>query len=162
MNCVPHYDPGLLSISYFSNLEGLQLFDPQTNSWIDGPVASGTEEGEIWVMWLGEAAVKASKKPVKAGIHRVIYPSKPTPRVTLWYEVCTVKQATEPEDRYINSSQVQVPNIVDSKPISVGKDEKVVDILQKIERKRGIPRSKIARVDDFFKIWLKIVMKKKK
>ena len=33
MNCVPHYDPGLLSLSILSTVEGLQLLDPTSNQW---------------------------------------------------------------------------------------------------------------------------------
>ncbi|CAF1467501.1 unnamed protein product [Adineta ricciae] len=35
VNCVPHYDPGLFSISVLSTHEGLQLKDMTTNQWID-------------------------------------------------------------------------------------------------------------------------------
>jgi len=107
VNCVPHYDPGLLSISFFSDNEGLQLFDPTTQKWVDGPLTSTTA-----VIWLGEAALKASKKkPLKAGVHRVIYPKNRKPRLTMWYEVCTVKQATE-QEKYFSSKMVSIPNLV--------------------------------------------------
>ena len=33
MNCVPHYDPGLLSLSILSTVEGLQLLDRKTDKW---------------------------------------------------------------------------------------------------------------------------------
>ena len=41
MNCVPHYDPGLLSISFLSTHEGLQLKDPATDSWFAGTKVEG-------------------------------------------------------------------------------------------------------------------------
>jgi hypothetical protein len=36
VNCVPHFDPGLLSISFLSSAEGLQLQDPATGAWFAG------------------------------------------------------------------------------------------------------------------------------
>ena len=33
MNCVPHADPGLLSLSILSTAEGLELQDPATQQW---------------------------------------------------------------------------------------------------------------------------------
>jgi len=152
VNCVPHYDPGLLSVSFYSNNEGLQLLDVRTNKWIDGP--NNTLEGQrnIAVVWLGEAAVKATNGAVKAGVHRVIYPTNGMPRLTSWYEMCTVKQATEPEDKYLNTEKVIVPNLAkEAQQVEVKKGEKVVDVLKKIERTRGVPMSKAPRIDDFFK-----------
>ncbi len=152
MNCVPHFDPGLLSISFYSDNEGLQLLDPRTDEWIHGPINTLPGQEHIAVIWLGEAAVKASKNPVKRGIHRVIYPANGKPRLTLWYEMCTVRQATEPEDIYVNGNNVTVPNLnKEAQSIQVNKGEKVVDILRKIERTRGIPSSKIWRLVDTFK-----------
>jgi len=152
VNCVPHYDPGLLSLSFYSNNEGLQLLDPTTNKWIDGPNNTIEEQKNIAVIWLGEAAVKATKGAVKAGVHRVVYPNNGQPRLTVWYEMCTVKQATEPEDKYLNSETVTIPNLAkDAQEVEVKKGEKVVDILRKIERTRGIPMSKVYRIEDSFK-----------
>ncbi len=51
VNCVSHYDPGLLSISILSTYEGLQLKNMTNDEWIDGPL-----EPNIGVIWLGEAA----------------------------------------------------------------------------------------------------------
>jgi len=152
VNCVPHFDPGLLSLSFLSNCEGLQLQD-ENGKWIYGPVNTIPGQENIGVIWLGEAAVKASKIPLKAGIHRVVYPSTPIPRLTLWYEMCTVKQATEPEDEYINADSVKIPNMPGSKALKVKKGDKKIDILKKIERKRGVPMSKVRRIDDSFKSW---------
>jgi len=153
VNCVPHYDPGLISLSFFSNNEGLQLQDPKTGNWIAGPVNTIQGQEDIAVIWLGEAAVKASKLPLKAGIHRVVYPQVAKPRLTVWYEMCTVKQATEPDQSYVNPGSVNVPNLPGSLPVEVKEGEKVVDILRKIERTRGIPMSKVRRLDDSFKRW---------
>ena len=49
MNCVPHYDPGLLSISFLSTHEGLQLKDPTTGTWFAGKrrVESGGKKRQI-------------------------------------------------------------------------------------------------------------------
>jgi len=136
---------------FLSTNEGLQLQDPKTNQWINGPINTIDGQNDIGVIWLGEAAVKASKNPMKAGIHRVIYPRKTSPRLTMWYEVCTVKQATEPDNIYLNGD-ITVPNLPGSLPIKANKGEKVIDILRKIERTRGVPMSKVFRLDDSFKM----------
>ena len=87
VNCVPHYDPGLLSISILSTHEGLQLKNMKDNQWIDGPL-----ESNIGVIWLGEAASRVTQNRLKPGIHRVIYPHEPKCRLTIWYELCTIEQ----------------------------------------------------------------------
>jgi len=150
VNCVPHYDPGLFSISFLSTNEGLQLQNPKTKEWIAGPINTINGQSDICVIWLGEAAVKASKKGLKAGIHRVVYPRVAAPRLTMWYEVCTVKQATEPDQTYLNGD-VTVPNMPGSKPIKVKNGETNLDILKKIERTRGVPMSKVDKFEDKFK-----------
>ena len=60
VNCVPHYDPGLLSISILSTHEGLQLKDMITDEWIDGPL-----ESNMGVIWLGEAAARVTDNRLK-------------------------------------------------------------------------------------------------
>jgi hypothetical protein len=52
------------------------------------------QEG-LGVLWLGAAAVTVSKGEFKAGVHRVVYPRIATPRITAWYEVCTVDQVNQ-------------------------------------------------------------------
>jgi hypothetical protein len=152
VNCVPHYDPGLLSFSFLSTTEGLQLFDQDTQTWVDGPVNTEFGQRNIGVIWLGEAAIKVDSK-LKAGVHRVIYPKKSQPRITAWYEICTIKQASEPEEKYVTSDSVTVPNLPGSAPISNTKGKSVSSVLQKIERVRGVPRTKIIRLGDTFKNW---------
>ncbi|CAF3467980.1 unnamed protein product [Rotaria socialis] len=73
VNCVPHYDPGLLSISILSTHEGLQLKNMTNNEWIDELL-----QPNIGVIWLGEAAYRTTQNRLKPGIHRVIYPQDPT------------------------------------------------------------------------------------
>eukprot|EP01115_Flamella_aegyptia_P005753 TRINITY_DN24100_c0_g2_i1.p1 TRINITY_DN24100_c0_g2~~TRINITY_DN24100_c0_g2_i1.p1 ORF type:complete len:184 (+),score=29.90 TRINITY_DN24100_c0_g2_i1:223-774(+) len=150
VNCVPHYDPGLLSISFFSDSEGLELQDANGN-WVPGPVNTVEGQERIGVLWLGEGAVKASKNPVKAGIHRVVYPEHGKPRLTAWYEMCTVAQATEREDKSLTPGEIKMDSMPGSAPIVAQKGDSVNSILQKIERKRGIPMSKIMRFEDWFK-----------
>lgn len=78
---MPHYDPGLLSLSFLSTHDGLQLRDPATGRWfagifiniylnnlnklfinaIIGPVNTRKGQENLGVIWLGEAAVNASK-----------------------------------------------------------------------------------------------------
>ena len=71
VNCVPHYDPGLFSISILSTHEGLQLKNMMNDEWIDGPL-----ESNIGVIWLGEAASRVTQNRLKPGIHRVVYPQE--------------------------------------------------------------------------------------
>ena len=61
VNCVPHYDLGLLSISILSTHEGLQLKQMIRAEWIDGPL-----ESSIGVIWLGERASRITKKSIKS------------------------------------------------------------------------------------------------
>lgn len=94
------------------------MFDPITNTWVagtqvisnhthrdknnyfqsnnkttTGPVNTQAGQENIGIIWLGEAAVKASQGALRAGVHRVTYARTASPRLTAWYEVCTVDQA---------------------------------------------------------------------
>jgi isopenicillin N synthase-like dioxygenase len=156
VNCVPHYDPGLVSISFFSNQEGLQLFDPSTNQWYAGPVNTVPGQEKYGVLWLGDAAAKVSEGKWKAGVHRVIYPALQGPRLTMWYEACTVAQVNGPDDsKPVPEGQIQLPNVKGpGKMMKVSKNETQTAVLMRIERRRGLPMSKIAIVDDDFKVRL--------
>lgn len=93
VNCVPHFDPGLFSLSILSTCDGLQLQDRLESKWIDGPINSKYDQYSIGVIWLGEAASILTQNRFKSGIHRVVYPHIPhTPRLTIWQEVCTMSQ----------------------------------------------------------------------
>lgn len=93
VNCVPHFDPGLFSLSILSTCDGLQLNDRLENKWIDGPNNSEYDQRSIGVIWLGEAASILTQNRFKTGIHRVIYPRVPyTSRLTIWQEICTMSQ----------------------------------------------------------------------
>jgi hypothetical protein len=154
VNCVPHFDPGLLSLSFLSTTEGLQLFDADSKSWVNGPINTIPGQENIGVIWLGQAAVKVDQT-LKAGVHRVTYPKVSTPRITSWYEICTVKQVSKPEERNITSNQVSIPNLV-YQPFSYiwgTLGQSVTEILATVERTRGIPRSKVMSLDEIFKAW---------
>lgn len=62
---------------------------------------------------------------------------------------------TEPDSQYESDSVITVPNLPSAGPIAVEKGEKYVNVLQKIERKLGIPISKLMTFDDMFK-WNKL------
>jgi hypothetical protein len=83
-NCSPHFDPGLVSLSFMSTTPGLELLN------CDAQFVAPPQQPNIGVLWLGEAAQRLSKSKFKAGIHQVI-PSN-HPRLTCWSEVCTVEQ----------------------------------------------------------------------
>ncbi|CAF3011975.1 unnamed protein product, partial [Rotaria sp. Silwood2] len=142
VNCIPHYDPGLLSISILSTHEGLQLKNMTTNEWIDGPLQS-----DIGVIWLGEAASRITGNRLKPGIHRVIYPQKSKTRLTIWYELCTVEQlksvSEESKDDIIANGTFTFENFPGSDPITIKPGEKRLDFLRRIEMGQGVSMSKI-------------------
>jgi len=141
VNCVPHFDPGLLSLSILSTLEGLQLKDLTTNTWIDGPL-----ESHLGVIWLGAAAARVTNNRLKPGIHRVIYPKKKQPRLTMWFEVCTIEQLRnineENADETMQSGDVTFDGLLNASPIRVLPGEKKLDFLRRIEMARGLSMSK--------------------
>jgi len=148
VNCVPHYDPGLFSVSFLSTLEGLQLYDPEQNTWFAGPVNTHPGQENIGVIWLGEAAVRVSDGKLKGGVHRVVYPRISQPRLTMWYEACTVNQVNAPQVEY-QGEQVNLPNVGISLNLNeVGSTH--AEVTKYVERFYGIPESKIMmREDDF-------------
>jgi hypothetical protein len=142
VNCVPHYDPGLLSISILSTHEGLQLKDTANNEWIDGSL-----EPKIGVIWLGEAASRVTQNRLKSGIHRVVYPQVPKSRLTLWYEVCTIEQlrniSEENHEELLTGGIVSFENLPGSAPITILPEEKKLEFLKRIEMAYGLSISKI-------------------
>jgi hypothetical protein len=154
VNCVPHYDPGLFSISIFSNHEGLQLYDPLSNTWCAAPVNTIQGQQEFGVLWLGKAAADVSQGRWRAGVHRVIYPAISGPRLTMWYEMCTVAQVNGPDDSLpMPQGEVELPNVTGyGKMLYVSPGETQSDVLRRIERRRGLPMSKVPRLADKFKV----------
>lgn len=154
VNCVPHYDPGFLSISFFSDAEGLQMLDPETNQWYAAPLSTIDSQKEYGVLWLGQAGVKASEGKWKAGIHRVIYPATSGSRLTMWYEMCTVDQVNGPDDAAaVPEGEIQLPNIKGPGSMMLTmKGDTQTDVLRRIERKRGLPMSKVPRIQDSFRV----------
>ncbi|CAF3689371.1 unnamed protein product [Adineta steineri] len=146
VNCVPHYDPGLLSISILSTCEGLQLKNLTNNEWIDGPL-----EPSIGVIWLGEAASLATQNRLKPGIHRVIYPHEPKCRLTIWYELCTTEQLRNISGKQKNAQMregfVSFGNLPESAPIAVLPGESKLDFLKRIEMGRGLSLTKTGRIN---------------
>jgi hypothetical protein len=143
VNCVPHYDPGLLSISILSTHEGLQLKNMTNNEWINGPV-----QPNIGVIWLGEAASRVTENRLKPGIHRVIYPQEPKCRLTVWYELCTIEQlrniSGDKKDELMDGDIVTFENLPESAPISVLPGEKKLEFLKRVEMSLGLSESKLA------------------
>ena len=145
VNCVPHYDPGLFSISILSTFEGLQLKDLTTDQWVDGPL-----EPNMGVIWLGEAAARVTDNRLKPGIHQVLYPRKAKTRLTIWYEVCTIEQiqnlSNEKQNERMAAGNVTFPNLPGSAPIAVLPGETKLDFLRRVEIGRGLSMSKTGRV----------------
>jgi hypothetical protein len=141
VNCVPHYDPGLLSISILSTHEGLQLKNMTNNEWIDGSL-----EPNIGVIWLGEAASRVTQNRLKPGIHRVVYPQEPKCRLTVWYEVCTTEQlrnVSADNDDIMTDGIVTFENLPGSAPITVLPGEKRLEFLKRVESAHGLSMSKV-------------------
>ncbi|CAF4197606.1 unnamed protein product [Adineta steineri] len=142
VNCVPHYDPGLLSISILSTHEGLQLKDMMNNEWIDGPLQSN-----IGVIWLGEAASRLTQNRLKPGIHRVIYPQKRNYRLTMWYEICTIEQlrsiSVENNNELMADGNVTFENLPEAPPITVLPGERKLDFLKRVEGAYGLSMFKL-------------------
>lgn len=142
VNCVPHYDPGLLSISILSTHEGLELKDMSTNRWISGPL-----DANVGVIWLGEAAARLTKNRLKPGIHRVVYPQRSKIRLTLWYEVCTVEQlkaiSNEKDDEIMDEGEVTFDGLLGLPPIKVLPGERKLAFLRRIEEAHGLSMSKM-------------------
>ncbi|CAF1365521.1 unnamed protein product [Rotaria sordida] len=142
VNCVPHYDPGLLSISILSTHEGLQLKNMVNNEWINGPL-----EPNVGVIWLGEAASRVTQNRLKPGIHRVIYPQKSKCRLTIWYEVCTVEQLknirTDQEDEIMADGTVKFESLLGLAPINVVPGETKLEFLKRVEMAHGLSMSKV-------------------
>ena len=145
VNCVPHYDPGLFSISVLSTHEGLQLKDMTTDEWIDGPL-----EPTVGVIWLGEAASKASENRLQPGIHRVVYPQEANTRLTIWYEVCTTEQlrniSGEQKNQVMAGGTVVFQNLPGSAPMTVRPGETKLDFLKRVEGVSGLSMSKSGRL----------------
>ena len=55
---------------------------------------------DLGVIWLGEAAVRASKGELREGVHRVVYPQTPVSRISAWYELCTTDQVNQEVKKY--------------------------------------------------------------
>ncbi|CAF4520098.1 unnamed protein product [Rotaria sp. Silwood2] len=142
VNCVSHYDPGLLSISILSTCEGLQLKDMTNDEWTDGPL-----EPNIGVIWLGEAASRITQNRLKPGIHRVIFPKKSKYRQTVWYEVCTIEQlksiSTEKKDELMADGSVTFDNLLGLAPITVLPGETKLEFLKRVEMAHGLSMSKV-------------------
>jgi hypothetical protein len=145
VNCVSHYDPGLLSISILSTHEGLQLKNMANDEWIDGPL-----EPNIGVIWLGEAASRVTQNRLKPGIHRVIYPQESKCRLTVWYEVCTIEQlqnlSGDKKNELMAGGTVTFNNLPGLAPITVLPGEKKLDFLKRIEMGYGLSTSKSGMV----------------
>ncbi|CAF2737020.1 unnamed protein product [Rotaria sp. Silwood2] len=152
VNCVPHFDPGLFSLSILSTCEGLQLHDQLQDKWIDGPNNSELDQHSIGVIWLGEAASILTKNRFKSGIHRVVYPHMiHKPRLTIWQEICTKAQIDpllSKKDDLIcipNNTNIHMINQPNSVPLRVRSGgEKLNNFMKRVENERGLSISKAA------------------
>jgi hypothetical protein len=100
-NCMDHYDPGLLALSFLSTAPGLQLYDPVEKCWEEAPHHPATAQHAdaavaaqdyLAVLWSGHAAAKLSDGRIPPTRHRVQYAPEQSARMSMWYEVCTDTQ----------------------------------------------------------------------
>ncbi|CAF2139774.1 unnamed protein product [Rotaria magnacalcarata] len=158
VNCVPHYDPGLFSLSILSTCDGLQLQDRHENKWTDGPNNSQIGQSNIGVIWLGEAASILTSNRFKSGIHRVIYPrTVQQPRLTIWQEICTEGQIQQLFEENNNvqilpaGAEVLLANQPNSIPMTVlPGGETPHNFMHRVESTRGLSMSKSLRSDMTF------------
>lgn len=116
LNCEPHYDPGLLSLSIFSTSPGLELlgFKGGKEEWIAPPL-----DPDVGVVWAGHLASLLSNSRIKPGNHRVVVGE--APRLTCWVEACSLDQVkhilveeTEAEESVAKKSwTVSVMNVME-------------------------------------------------
>ncbi|CAF0864657.1 unnamed protein product [Rotaria sordida] len=152
VNCVPHFDPGLFSLSILSTCEGLQLHDQLQDKWIDGPNNSELDQHSIGVIWLGEAASILTKNRFKSGIHRVVYPDViHKSRLTIWQEICTKAQIDpliSKKDNSIfipNNTNIRMINQPNSVPLRIRSGgENLNNFMRRVENDRGLSISKVA------------------
>jgi len=141
-NCVAHHDPGLISLSIYQSSPGLQLFDPESNLWYDGPL--GYEFGLIWT---GQAASDITQGELKSGVHQVVYPATlGTPRLSIWAELCTSEQTFSTKNMKWNENctKIVIPNVFGSKPYIVPvMNGDLSSAIKTAERLLGMPRSKV-------------------
>eukprot|EP01122_Echinamoeba_exundans_P013266 TRINITY_DN5761_c0_g1_i1.p1 TRINITY_DN5761_c0_g1~~TRINITY_DN5761_c0_g1_i1.p1 ORF type:complete len:378 (-),score=52.48 TRINITY_DN5761_c0_g1_i1:206-1339(-) len=144
VNCVPHIDPGLLSISFLSSAEGLQLHDPVKNVWVSGPNSWLESQRNLGVLWLGEAARIASSGNFIPGVHRVIYPKSKGDRLTMWFEICTKTQLEGPAAKFMEEdAEILIPAIKGpNAKKKVKKGDKLENVLREVEFDMGVPMSK--------------------
>ena len=150
VNCVPHFDPGLFSLSIFSSNEGLQLKDRLKDKWIDAPNYREINHCSIAVLWLGEAASKLTHNTFKTGIHRIIYPQlEHQTRLTIWQEIPTKNQIEtifKQNDQSLvlpENTTVEMTNQPNSLPLKIlPGGETMNDFLKRIESERGLAMSK--------------------
>lgn len=83
------------------NLEDILSFPWHTSSTTQMVSMKKLEKSDFHSEYLWHC--KASLHPVKAGIHRVVYPTNGKPRLTMWYEMCTVKQVKINENYFYES-----------------------------------------------------------
>ncbi|CAF3364629.1 unnamed protein product [Rotaria sp. Silwood1] len=152
VNCVPHFDPGLFSLSILSTCEGLQLQDQLQDKWVDGPNNSALDQHSIGVIWLGEAASILTKNRFKSGIYRVVYPHViHKPRLTIWQEICTKAQidpliSKKNNSIFIpNNTNIRMVNQLNSVPLRVlSGGENLNNFMRRVENERGLSISKAA------------------
>ena len=88
-NVLVHVDPGLLSLSYFSDAQGLEMLDRE-GRWVQVP----WNDLEVGILWNGLKAQQITDGRMPGGKHRVRYHGQ-APRFTSWYEICDVQQVSE-------------------------------------------------------------------
>eukprot|EP01130_Rhizamoeba_saxonica_P007931 TRINITY_DN3208_c1_g1_i2.p1 TRINITY_DN3208_c1_g1~~TRINITY_DN3208_c1_g1_i2.p1 ORF type:complete len:266 (-),score=59.86 TRINITY_DN3208_c1_g1_i2:45-842(-) len=135
LNCVEHYDPGLLSLSVLSTEPGLQVKDEHGN-WIDMPCAK--DSGNIGILWCGEIAQRVGNHSLKPCIHRVLHNADVSSRITMWHEVCVQSQSLDDIDL---EEEVVLNNLTNPNRNTTEKTDDPI-VMNQVEFDLGMPISK--------------------
>mmetsp|Transcript_9018 Transcript_9018/g.11728 ORF Transcript_9018/g.11728 Transcript_9018/m.11728 type:complete len:415 (+) Transcript_9018:42-1286(+) len=154
--CAPHYDPGLLAISLYSDAPGLEFYDPIEKVWVPQP-----KDPNVSVLWCGQEIMCVGN--YKPAIHRVNVNAKT--RTSIWYEMCTESQVSlatpgydEVSGRETKSNGLwEFPNVFEkenneTRTVLLKKEsesEKFWQACKRLEVSKGIPAMKSGIDMDF-------------
>eukprot|EP00510_Aplanochytrium_minuta_P004173 CAMPEP_0184009076 /NCGR_PEP_ID=MMETSP0954-20121128/2378_1 /TAXON_ID=627963 /ORGANISM="Aplanochytrium sp, Strain PBS07" /LENGTH=398 /DNA_ID=CAMNT_0026288357 /DNA_START=128 /DNA_END=1321 /DNA_ORIENTATION=+ len=150
--CAPHYDPGLLAMSLYSDAPGLEFYDPVEKCWVSQP-----KDPNVSVLWCGQEIMCVGD--YKPAIHRVNVNAKT--RTSIWYEMCSECQVSHiipgygdvaeslqsPEGAWVFPNVYKVGtglSEVEALPMKT-KEEKFLQACRRLEAKKGIPMMKSIR-----------------
>mmetsp|Transcript_9973 Transcript_9973/g.11948 ORF Transcript_9973/g.11948 Transcript_9973/m.11948 type:complete len:394 (-) Transcript_9973:920-2101(-) len=149
--CAPHYDPGLLAMSLYSDAPGLEFYDPVEKIWVPQP-----KDPNVSVLWCGQEIMCVGN--YKPAIHRVNVNAKT--RTSIWYEMCSESQVSlatpgydEVSGRETKSNGLwEFPNVFEKENNETrtvllekkSESEKFWQACKRLEVSKGIPAMKMS------------------